>query len=207
MTPAEVSQVLAAAAMRDNRTVGPADVLAWLQDIGDLDPADALAAVSVHYREHTERLMPAHVRRIVAETNRRRGEVERSEQLRRELEALDAVAAEPARDRSPQVRAMLEELARRLGPGRPEALRRPEWLENDRARERAAQAQPNPAYAGPPPQGGWPLPETENIVPLTSAERAEQYLRVGRERQAGLDHDRITAARARINATEETDHA
>lgn len=47
----------------------------------------------------------------------------------------------------------------------------------------------------------------EQQAPLTPAERAEQYLRAGRERQAGLDYDRITAARARIDATEETDHA
>jgi hypothetical protein len=48
----------------------------------------------------------------------------------------------------------------------------------------------------------------ERYAPLTPAERAEQYLRVGRERQAGLDHDRITAARARIDeaADKEPDH-
>jgi hypothetical protein len=184
LTPIDVSRVLAKAAAYDRRKVGEAEIFAWMEALGDINVDDALAAVARHYHEQTEWLMPAHVVRIVTETNRRRGEVERSEQLRRELEALDSVAAEPARDRSPQVRAMLEELARRLGPGRPEAFRRPEWLENDRARERAARAEPNPAYAGPPPQGGWPLPETENMVPLTPAERAEQYLRVGRERQA-----------------------
>src|SRR5262249_11168677 len=50
MTPEQVGAVLGAAALRDNRPVGPADVMAWLEDIGDLDPADALAAVSRHYR-------------------------------------------------------------------------------------------------------------------------------------------------------------
>lgn len=164
MTPEQVSRVLAAAALRDNRHVGPADVMAWLEDIGDLDPADALTAVSRHYRSSTERLMPAHVRRIVAELNRQRGEAERSERLRRQLEALDSVAAEPVRDRSPEVKAMLAELAEKLGRGRPEAFRRPEWLENDRVRERMARAEPNPHYTGPPPQGGWPLPELEAVA-------------------------------------------
>lgn len=79
MTPQEVAAVLAAAALRDNRTVGPADVMAWLQDIGDLDPADALAAVSRHYRDSTERLMPAHVRRLAKAIRAERREAEHHE--------------------------------------------------------------------------------------------------------------------------------
>lgn len=72
MTPADVAKVLAKAAAFDQRTVGEADVLAWYEVIGDLDVADALAAISRHYREHAERVMPADVIRIVAEIERER---------------------------------------------------------------------------------------------------------------------------------------
>jgi hypothetical protein len=124
VSPEECAAVLAAAALRDNRTVGPADVLAWLQDIGDLDPADALAAVSRHYRETTERLMPAHVRRIATELGRERRRIHR-EHLERA--AIAAEAADPTRrDRSAEVQALLDDLRERLGPGKPDVFRRPE---------------------------------------------------------------------------------
>lgn len=72
MTPEQVGRILAAAAARDARTVGAGDIIAWHQDIGDLDFDDALAAVSRHYREHTDRIMPAHVRRLAASIRRER---------------------------------------------------------------------------------------------------------------------------------------
>lgn len=157
MTPEEVGRVLAAAAARDNRTVGQVDVMAWWQDIGDLDPADALAAVSRHYRETTDRLMPAHVRRIAIEIDRDRRRVHR-ESLERA--AIAAEEADPTRrDRSAEVQALLDDLRERLTPGRPDVLRRPEWVENDKRRDREARAEPNPAFTGPPPAGGHPLPD------------------------------------------------
>jgi hypothetical protein len=67
MTPGDAARVLAACALYDNRTVGHADAAAWYQTIGDLPVDDALEAVARHYRESTERMMPAHVRRIVRE--------------------------------------------------------------------------------------------------------------------------------------------
>jgi hypothetical protein len=72
VTRAEVAVVLGLAAARDYRRVGEADVLAWHEDIGDLDFDDARAAVSRHYRESTDRLMPAHVRRIVRDIHAER---------------------------------------------------------------------------------------------------------------------------------------
>lgn len=65
MNRSEVAVLLGLAAARDQRTVGDADVLAWHEDIGDLDFADARAALGRHYRESTDRIMPAHVRRLV----------------------------------------------------------------------------------------------------------------------------------------------
>lgn len=57
-----MGELLGFAALYDNRTVGDADILAWLRAIGDLGYADAETAVAAHYGETTERLMPGHVR-------------------------------------------------------------------------------------------------------------------------------------------------
>jgi len=65
VTKAEVALLLAAASGRDQRTIGDADVLAWHEDIGDLPYDLARAALGRHYRESTDRIMPAHVRRLI----------------------------------------------------------------------------------------------------------------------------------------------
>lgn len=65
MNRSETALLLGAIAARDQRTVGETDVLAWHEDLADLDFDDARAAVSRHFREATERIMPAHVRRQV----------------------------------------------------------------------------------------------------------------------------------------------
>jgi hypothetical protein len=76
MTRTEIALLLGLMAGRDRRTVGESDVLAWFQDVGDLDFADAREAVSLHYRESTEFMMPAHLRQRVREVRdaRRRSE-------------------------------------------------------------------------------------------------------------------------------------
>lgn len=74
MNHSEVAKLLALAAGRDQRTVGETDVLAWHEDIGDLDFEEAREALRRHFRESTERLMPAHIRRgvrVVREERRR----------------------------------------------------------------------------------------------------------------------------------------
>jgi len=63
MTPEDVIDVLAKAAAFDQRTVGQADVLAWHEILQRLERDDALAAVTRHYAESRERLMPADVLR------------------------------------------------------------------------------------------------------------------------------------------------
>lgn len=65
MNRSQIALLLTAIAGRDQRTIGDADVLAWHQDVGDLAYDDALAAVTRHFRESTDRIMPAHIRRIV----------------------------------------------------------------------------------------------------------------------------------------------
>lgn len=65
MTKADVVLLLGFASMYDYRRIGEADVEAWYLVVGDLDLDDAKAAVIAHYRDSTERLMPAHVRQGV----------------------------------------------------------------------------------------------------------------------------------------------
>lgn len=65
MNAEDVGLVLAKASAYDQRNVGTADVLAWLEVVGDIDVTDALDAVARHYREETTRIMPADLRRRV----------------------------------------------------------------------------------------------------------------------------------------------
>lgn len=72
MNLTETAALLTLAAAYDQRRLGETDVRAWQELLADVDAADAMAAVKAHYRDHTERLMPAHVRDLVAATRRRR---------------------------------------------------------------------------------------------------------------------------------------
>jgi hypothetical protein len=96
MNRVEVALLLTAAAARDLRTIGEADVLAWFEDIGDLDYQDCRAALRLHYRDSTERIMPAHVRRLVRQV--------RDE--RRRLEGQHEVRALPSRFEDDDTRGM-----------------------------------------------------------------------------------------------------
>ena len=112
MNASEAGKLLALMALYDNRTVGNADVLAWLKVIGDLSYQDAETAVTEHYRDTTERIMPAHVRQRVKAI--------RAERLR-----LTPVPAPPAEllDNADAYRAYLRAAARRIADGQPSRLR------------------------------------------------------------------------------------
>lgn len=74
MKKSEAALILAAAAARDLRTVGEADVLAWHEDLEDVTYPEAREALKRYYRDHTERIMPAHIRglvRIIRDEQRR----------------------------------------------------------------------------------------------------------------------------------------
>lgn len=64
MTRSEIALLLGAIAARDQRTVGDTDVLAWHEDLDDIDFDDARQAVRLHFRDSTDRIMPAHIRRL-----------------------------------------------------------------------------------------------------------------------------------------------
>ena len=107
MTDDEVVDLLTLMASFDRRTVGDADVDAWLLAVGDLSFDDAKVAVAQHYRESREWMMPADVRRIV-----RQAREERIKAL-----PLPAPDAETAKDPTAYKRAM-QEIVRRTGAGR-----------------------------------------------------------------------------------------
>lgn len=65
MNAAEVSKLLGLMALADSRRVAEPDVVFWLKVVGDLRYADAESGVFAHYRESTERMMPAHLRERV----------------------------------------------------------------------------------------------------------------------------------------------
>jgi hypothetical protein len=159
MTHGDVARVLTAAAARDARTIGDADVLAWHQDIGDLNFTDALEAVSRHYRETTDRIMPAHVRRIAVQLDRDRRRALRESAEQRAIES-EAAQRQHTEDRSDDVAQLIADLRKRLGDYDRNVLRRAEWVHEERIRQRA-EAEPNPLYTGPPPPGGHPVPEPD----------------------------------------------
>jgi len=158
MTPGDTARVLATCAMYDNRTVGMADAAAWHKVIGELDVADAIEAVTRHYTESTERIMPAHVRRIVAEIRRERHRIEREAQDRLAIEAYAAEAG-PLTDRRAEIQTFVGQMREVLPEGDREALapRTVAWEREHRAFKRADEAEPNPAFdpALAKPVGEW----------------------------------------------------
>jgi hypothetical protein len=63
MSPAEIIDLLTFAAAYDQRTVGQGDVAAWHSALFKLDLDEAHEAVISHYRESTQRIMPADIYR------------------------------------------------------------------------------------------------------------------------------------------------
>jgi hypothetical protein len=58
----ELKQVVAKIQLGDNRQVDRLVLLEWQENIGDLNFEDARMAVTIHRRESTEYLQPAHIR-------------------------------------------------------------------------------------------------------------------------------------------------
>jgi hypothetical protein len=131
MTRSEIALLLGYIAARDRRTVGETDVLAWHEDLGDLDAPDTREAVRRHFRESTDYLMPAHIRRLVRliRDERRKGNV---------IKALRSVPQNP--EGAQRVRQLLAEMAaKRAVPGldaAPEVLTRSQSI-HERALARA----------------------------------------------------------------------
>ena len=144
MNLTETSNLLTFIARCDNRRVDDATAIAWQSLLSDLPITDCLAAARQHFQTSDAYLMPVHIRRLAAEIDRERRRVER--ERREESERL-AIEADPTRrDRSAEVRALIATLRDSLPDGDPDKLHRPEVVEWERQRERAARAEPNPLY-------------------------------------------------------------
>ena len=164
-----MGELLASAAIYDNRTGGDADILAWMRAIGDLQYDDADAAVAAHYGETTERLMPAHVRARVKAARRDR--------LAREV--LPAPDANP--DSPLPYRAALAGMLKRIGDGFATRL-----------------AIAGPVREGPPPEvftaAKAALPQPMSKPELAALQAAES--RAEREKAARQAPERQEAAGA-----------
>ena len=72
MNADEMGLLLAKCASYDRRKTGEAEVIAWLQVLGDLRYADCEQAVIGHYAETREWIMPADIRTRVKEARHQR---------------------------------------------------------------------------------------------------------------------------------------
>lgn len=81
MNRAETAQFLAVVQTYDQRTVGETDVIAWHGAVGDLTFTECRDGAIQHYRTTTDRLMPAHVRALVATARRAAAGEERQQAL------------------------------------------------------------------------------------------------------------------------------
>lgn len=115
MNKSEVVLLLTFAATYDHRKTGEADVEAWYLALDDLPFDDAKAAIVAHYREQTDRIMPAHVRKGVRAIRDERRRLKPSEalQLPSRFED-DEDRTDRARRGSAQVQTVLAELAQRM---------------------------------------------------------------------------------------------
>lgn len=176
MNRSETALMLAQMQAYDQRTVGESDVIAWHALLSDAPFEDCQEAIRRHYAEQTDRIMPAHVRRLVRDMH-----------TEREM-AANATGWAPGQHGVPKDQAMPEvtsgqrlalgdlpaavaDLVARvradLPEGSREALmpRREYWAREHRAFVRTRDAEPNPLYrakltpcgCGPEHAAGCPL--------------------------------------------------
>lgn len=81
MTPGEVAEVLGRCALYDYRDVTKFDVAAWYAVIGHHDLGDAIEAVVRHYADSTDRIMPAHINRLVKQIREDRRRLEQKPEV------------------------------------------------------------------------------------------------------------------------------
>jgi hypothetical protein len=158
----QTAKLLGAMAAFDRRTVGDMDVAAWQSVLDDVAFDDALLAVREWYADHTEWMMPAHVRRAVERMERERERAARATGWApgqagvpkgRALPEITGPVDESVLTRP--VRELLASMGVHLPEGSREALmpRRVAWEREHRAYLRVRDGEPNPDYRpqqGPP---------------------------------------------------------
>lgn len=140
MNLVETHDLLTLAAKYDNRRFDDATVMAWQEVLADLPFDDCRTAVVSHVATSAEYLMPVHVVQGAAEIDRIRRR--RLREIREAQERLELEAA-PRTDRSKEIAAAIRDM---LPAGNPDALRRAEWLDSDKRRDRLTEANANPDY-------------------------------------------------------------
>ena len=88
MNEPEAFQLLTLASARDGRTVTPSVAKVWAHDLERVPLADAVEALTLHYRESTDWAMPAH---IIVQARRVRDAREREQRKLRALPAPNVV--------------------------------------------------------------------------------------------------------------------
>lgn len=155
MNLSETADLLTAMSAYDRRTIGDGDVIAWQAILSDASFDDCLEAVKQHYAEHTEWIMPAHVRRAV------RDMVSQREMAARATGWAPGQHGVPKDQAMPEiagpvdegsisgpVRALLDSVRAMLPEGSREALmpRAAYWGREHRAFVRTRDGEPNPLY-------------------------------------------------------------
>lgn len=155
MNLSETADLLTAMSAFDRRTIGDGDVIAWQAVLPDAAFADALEAVKRYYAEHTEWMMPAHVRRLIRDIIGEREAAARATGWAPgqagvpKDQAMPEIAG-PIEETAltPQVRALLDSVRAMLPEGSREALmpRTVAWEKAHAAYRRAQNGEPNPHY-------------------------------------------------------------
>lgn len=129
----------------DNRRIDDATVLVWHEVLRDMSFDDCLVAVTRHFRESTDYLMPAHIVRGAREIERQRTREANHAFM---LESAPQNDPRPLSDRSQELRDFVQSVRDVLPPGNPDSLRygRRYWRQVRQDRERQAAAVPNPHF-------------------------------------------------------------
>jgi hypothetical protein len=157
----ETALVLAQMQAYDQRTVGDSDVIAWHSLLVDAPFEDCQEAVRRHYAENTDRIMPAHVRRLVRDIHGERAAMARSTGWAAGQAGVPKGQAVPEisgpvaeSELTAPVRALLDSVRAMLPEGSREQLmpRRVAWEKEHRAYVRVRDSEPNPYYRPQAPE-------------------------------------------------------
>lgn len=155
MNLSETAKVLAQMQAYDQRTVGESDVHAWQAILADASFEDCQEAVFRYYSGHVERMMPAHVRRLVGEFESERQKAARKwapgQAGVRPEDALPEIASGERmalKDLPEAVAALVARVRADLPEGSRESLkpRTVAWEREQKAFLRTQDAKPNPLY-------------------------------------------------------------
>jgi len=107
LTPADASRLLALAASYDNRRPDDTGAAArsWAKALGGLRFEDCIEAIHLHYRDSTDFLMPAMIRRLATPLANERARLAAREQ--RAIAAAQPADPETARQSAARIRSII----------------------------------------------------------------------------------------------------